>query len=83
MVWDVATGLERFSIPHDATVTQAVFSPDGHGLLTVSQDKAIRFWAEGHLLLAGQEMVEFVLVSRLPQNTLTSGERKRYFLDWK
>jgi WD40 repeat protein len=82
-VWDIAAGQERFSIPHDATVTQALFSPNGRGLLTVSQDKTIRFWAEGHLLLAGREMVEFARASRLPQNTLTSAERKRYFLGWE
>jgi WD40 repeat protein len=80
-VWDVATGQERFAIPHDAAVTRALFSPDGQGILTVSPDKTARFWALGHLLLEGWELVEFARTHGLPRPALTQEERRRFFLD--
>ena len=80
-VWDVATGQQRFAIPHDASLVKVVFSPNGLGVLTVSPDKSARFWYRADLLRSGFALLEAARATALPRQALTAAERRRFFLD--
>lgn len=51
-LWEVATGRERFRLPHDDDVTAVAFSPDGRSLVTASKDQLVRVWDAS----SGQEL---------------------------
>jgi eukaryotic-like serine/threonine-protein kinase len=43
-LWDARTGELRFTLAHDDMVASAVFSADGHRLVTASHDGSVRVW---------------------------------------
>jgi WD40 repeat protein/serine/threonine protein kinase len=51
-VWDAATNLRRFVLPHEDIVYHAIYSADGKQIVTACGDGAVRIWdaASGRLL---------------------------------
>ena len=44
-VWDAATGKQKLTIEgHTDSVNSVVFSPDGHRIVSGSNDKTIKVW---------------------------------------
>ncbi len=43
-VWDATTGASLFKLPHEDTVFQAQFSPDGANVVTASVDGSVKIW---------------------------------------
>ncbi len=75
-LWDANTGKELAVLHgHESPVVSAAFSPDDNKIVTTSWDKTARIW---DVPRSKQELID--LARQRVQRSLTSDERRRFFL---
>jgi WD40 repeat protein len=77
ILWDLDNGepIEHF-IGHNAVVRAVAFSPDGHSVLSGSNDGTMRLWR----IQSRDELIAWTKANRFVP-TLTCDQVKRYHLD--